>query len=113
MRRRGRNDRPLYQITGARRGLNDDVARRQVRYAISMGIRTVCFVLAIFSNGWLRAVFLVAAIGLPYLAVVYANSGREPAQGTPPGFRADEPPELPSNHKQIDSAPDRDTPVTG
>ena len=42
-----------------------------------MGIRTVCFVLAVVAQGWLRWVFIVAAVALPYLSVVYANSGRE------------------------------------
>ncbi|HEY8112593.1 MAG TPA: DUF3099 domain-containing protein, partial [Actinomycetes bacterium] len=72
---RDRQSKPVYEITGARRGLTDDVTRRQIRYAISMGIRTVCFVLAIVTHGWLRAVLLVGALVLPYLSVVYANSG--------------------------------------
>lgn len=82
---------PVYEITGARRGLTEDVTRRQIRYAISMGIRTVCFVLAIVTHGWLRAVLLVGALVLPYLSVVYANSGRERVRAGPPGYRPDGP----------------------
>jgi Protein of unknown function (DUF3099) len=67
----------VYPITGARRSLSDDVAHRQTRYVISMGIRTVCFVLAVVVPGPLRWVFLAAAFILPYLCVVYANAGRE------------------------------------
>ena len=44
----------VFQITGAPRALTDDVRDRQRRYLISMSIRTVCFVLAIVVDGWLR-----------------------------------------------------------
>jgi hypothetical protein len=84
---RDRQSKPVYEITGARRGLTEDVTRRQIRYAISMGIRTVCFVLAIVTHGWLRAVLLVGALVLPYLSVVYANSGRERVRAGPPGYQ--------------------------
>jgi hypothetical protein len=88
---RDRQSKPVYEITGARRGLTEDVTRRQIRYAISMGIRTVCFVLAIVTHGWLRAIFLVGALVLPYLSVVYANSGRERIGAAPPGYQPDGP----------------------
>lgn len=88
---RDRQSKPVYEITGARRGLTEDVTRRQIRYAISMGVRTVCFVLAIVTHGWLRAVFLVGALVLPYLSVVYANSGRERIRAGPPGYQPDGP----------------------
>jgi hypothetical protein len=81
---------PVYQITGARRGLSEDVAYRQRRYVISMGIRTVCFLLAIVAHGPARFVLLVAALTLPYFAVVFANGGREPATGSPVSTLADE-----------------------
>jgi Flp pilus assembly protein TadB len=68
---------PVYQITGARRGVSDDVDARTRRYLISMGVRTVCFVLAVVTGGWLRWVFIVLALVLPYLSVVFANGGRE------------------------------------
>lgn len=88
---RDRQSKPVYEITGARRGLTEDVNRRQIRYAISMGIRTVCFVLAIVTHGWLRAILLIGALVLPYLSVVYANSGRERIRATPPGYQPDGP----------------------
>jgi hypothetical protein len=47
-----------------------------------MGIRAVCFVIAVvlFVNhfGWLAAIPAVGAIFIPYFAVVFANGGREP-----------------------------------
>lgn len=75
--RRGGTREPVYQITGARRGVRDDVNIRTRRYLISMGVRTVCFVLAVVADGWLRWVLIAAAVLLPYLSVVFANGGRE------------------------------------
>ena len=88
MRRPGRLGRrssrePVYQITGARRGVRDDVNSRTRRYLISMGVRTVCFILAVVTTGWLRWVFIAAAILLPYLSVVFANGGRERIEEMP------------------------------
>lgn len=51
-----------------------DQATRMRNYTISMTIRTLCFVLAIFTHGWIRWVFAIAAIILPYIAVVLANA---------------------------------------
>jgi Protein of unknown function (DUF3099) len=68
---------PVYQITSARRGVRDDVDSRTRRYLISMGVRTACFLGAVVTHGWLRWVLIIAALLLPYLSVVFANSGRE------------------------------------
>ncbi len=86
MRRRFRRapDQPVYRITGARPSVSADVDVRQRRYLIAMSIRTACFVLAVFTPGWWRAVFLVGAIVLPYVSVVVANGGRERTQDVPP-----------------------------
>jgi hypothetical protein len=75
---------PVYQITGARRTVREDVNARTRRYLVSMGVRTVCFVLAVVAHGWLRWGFIVAAVILPYLSVVFANGGRERAIDLPP-----------------------------
>lgn len=80
---RGRTD-DVHRITGARRGLTEDIDSRARRYLITMGIRTACFVLAVAFDGWLRWVFLVGAVFLPYFAVVIANAGRESAPGAVP-----------------------------
>ncbi len=74
---RGGAREPVYQITAARRGVRDDVNSRTRRYLVSMGVRTVCFVLAVVTDGWLRWVLIAAAVLLPYLSVVFANGGRE------------------------------------
>lgn len=49
------------------------------RYAITMAIRTVCFLLMVLVQpfGWWTWVFAAAAIFLPYLAVVDANAGSD------------------------------------
>ena len=79
----GRGRPPVYQITGARRGVRDDVERRTRRYLVSMGIRTACFILAVVTDGWLRWVLIAAAVLLPYLSVVFANAGRERVENLP------------------------------
>lgn len=61
-------------ITSAQPGRSVDLHRRQLRYLISMLIRTVCFVLAVVASGPLRWVFVACAILLPYVAVVFANT---------------------------------------
>lgn len=73
----------VHAITGARRSLSADIRARQTRYLTSMTIRTVCFVLAIMTDGWLRALFFVGALVLPYVAVVMANAGRETVDPIP------------------------------
>jgi hypothetical protein len=47
-----------------------------VRYAWMMSIRIVCFVLAVITPSPWRWLFVVAAIALPYFAVVLANAQR-------------------------------------
>ncbi len=66
----------VHSITGAATPHSDDLDLRIRRYLISMGIRTVCVVLALVVHNWpLRWVFIVGAVGLPYVAVVMANVG--------------------------------------
>jgi len=58
--------------------MSEDIDYRQRRYLISMGIRTVCVILVVFlPNPW-RWVAAAGAIFLPYIAVIFANGGREP-----------------------------------
>ncbi|MBO3085897.1 DUF3099 domain-containing protein [Cellulomonas sp. zg-ZUI188] len=57
------------------------MARRQKRYLVQMGIRVVCFAVAVVSWGripmWASLLLIVAAVVLPYSAVLFANAGRE------------------------------------
>ncbi|WP_151082376.1 DUF3099 domain-containing protein [Nocardioides cynanchi] len=67
------------RITTAATSPHEDIAARQRRYLIAMGVRTLCFVmvalLAITHAGpsWLPWIFVGGAIVLPYVAVVMAN----------------------------------------
>ncbi len=72
------------RITSAARPRSEDIRGRERRYLISMGIRTVCFVLAVvFMGHWVMWVFLVASFFLPTIAVVIANAGVNPDPGGP------------------------------
>jgi Protein of unknown function (DUF3099) len=86
-------------VTTAQRSMSDDIAYRQKRYLIMMGIRVLCFAAAVllFVNhaGWVTGIPVVGAIAIPYFAVVFANGGREPT-GTR-GFRPYEP-NLPASY---------------
>ena len=69
-------------VTQARRPKSEDISYRQHRYLIMMGIRVICFAIAIIlfveHLRWLVLVPAVGAILIPYIAVVFANGGREP-----------------------------------
>ena len=77
-----RNDQNVQLVTQARRSMSEDIAYRQRRYLVMMAFRAVCFGLTIllFINhlGWVAAIPAVFAIFVPYVAVVFANGGREP-----------------------------------
>jgi len=72
----------VHLVTQARRPMSEDIRYRQSRYLIMMGIRAVCFVIAILMYlahlRWLLLVPAVGAIFIPYIAVIFANGGREP-----------------------------------
>ena len=84
----GRGRTRVHVVTQAQRSRSDDINFRQRRYLTMMGIRAVCFVIAVimFVNhlGWLVVIPAVGAIFIPYFAVVLANGGREP--GNTRGF---------------------------
>jgi Mn2+/Fe2+ NRAMP family transporter len=87
-----RKDPDAVRITSAHRGHSEDLAKRQRRYVVSMGIRTVCFVLAVvFAGTVLMWVFIIASFVLPYVAVVMANAGASTDPDGPPPFAIDPP----------------------
>jgi hypothetical protein len=89
------------RITTATRSHHEDIAKRQRRYVISMGIRTVCFVLAVVSIGhWFMWFFVAASFVLPYVAVVLANAASAPDPGGPDLFGPD------PHRRAIGSGPD-------
>jgi hypothetical protein len=73
-------------ITSARTSRSADIRRREVRYLMSMGIRTICFVAAFFASGVLRWTLVAAAVILPYIAVVIANASERRGASAPAAF---------------------------
>jgi hypothetical protein len=72
----------VFSITTAAESQSEDRHRREKRYAISMGFRTLSFVAAVIvltnvSKPWsaIGWVLIVAAVFLPYTSVVLANAG--------------------------------------
>ncbi len=81
----------VFSITSAAESQTSDRMRREKRYAISMLVRTLCFVGGVFMVmqpmpwafiGWLM---FVGAVFLPYVAVIFANAGvRKKGDGPSP-----------------------------
>lgn len=70
------DDTQVYLVTSARPGHSQEMSGRFRRYLISMTIRVICLILAIFVfTGWLRLLGVAAAVVLPWIAVVMANAG--------------------------------------
>jgi xanthine/uracil permease len=69
---------------------------RERRYLITMAVRVVAFVVAIFfATGWIRVIAVILALVLPWIAVVLANAG--PTRGaveTPSLYSGEKPHEL-------------------
>jgi hypothetical protein len=80
----------VHQVTDAKPSLTADIGRREKRYFIQMGIRTLCLILAVVVNApWpVRVLFVAGAIFLPYVAVIGAN---EPRHGVTSTFESNEP----------------------
>jgi len=74
----------VYGITDARKPLSQDIRSRESKYLMAMGIRIAAFLLiVIIPIDWPWKIGLaVLALVLPYVAVVYANGGREPEPGS-------------------------------
>lgn len=64
----------IQSVTDAPGSAAEDQGARMRRYFTAMGLRGVCFVLAIVTTGWLRWTFVTGAVVLPYIAVVLANA---------------------------------------
>lgn len=100
----------VHTVTDARRPMSEDIGYRERRYLITMGIRALCFLLSILfavtlpgAGRLLAIVALAGAVILPYVAVIFANGGREPDSAA--RFAPYEPD--PSAHKQISGSRDQ------
>ncbi|HEY9275727.1 MAG TPA: DUF3099 domain-containing protein [Candidatus Nanopelagicaceae bacterium] len=71
----------IHKITDVQVGLSEELPGRQRRYFYSMMVRTICFLLAVFTPSPFRWFFLFGAITLPYISVIVANAGRETIRG--------------------------------
>ena len=85
MERRADRTAPV-NITSARVSRSDDIRGREVRYVLSMLVRTVCFIGAVFADGLLRWLLVAGALFLPYIAVVLANAGVQKDPAPPEAF---------------------------
>lgn len=82
-------------VTTAQPSRAEELAGRQRRYMVTMGVRTVAFVLAVFLfRGVARYVAIAAALVLPYVAVVFANAAPKRSISAAPYVEAEEPPAL-------------------
>lgn len=63
----------VHSITTAHGAHSTDVDARMKRYAIQMGLRIVCLIVAVLVDGWLRWVAVAGVAILPWVAVVLAN----------------------------------------
>jgi hypothetical protein len=73
-----RPDDPIL-VTTVRRNPRDELRERQRRYLLTMGLRVVCWILAIVLFGvglrWEGGIAVAASLILPWVAVVAANAG--------------------------------------
>ena len=82
----------VHGITDAPKPLSQDIRSRESKYLMAMGIRIIAFLLiVILPIDWPWKLGLAAlALVLPYVAVVYANGGREPQPGADSPYSAAE-----------------------
>lgn len=64
----------VHSVTTAPRPRTLDIEERQRRYLLTMGFRTVCFLLVVVLDGWIRWAVAGFAVFLPLIAVILANS---------------------------------------
>lgn len=92
--------REVHEITTAARSQSDQIHDRIVRYMWTMAVRTVFFILAAVIHNWWSILFITLSVVLPWIAVIYANSGAE-RRTVPSSFI--EPRALPAPAKKDDS----------
>ncbi|WP_106121548.1 DUF3099 domain-containing protein [Nesterenkonia sandarakina] len=90
----------VHSITDAPQKHSDEQHSRLVRYAVSMGIRMVCFILAVILQNWMTWVLLAAAVILPYVAVTTANVGADRYMGRRQSEDLDAPALLTTTHEE-------------
>lgn len=88
-------------ITGAAPGYAEQYAQRRRKYAIIMGCRFPCLILAgiFYHTWWLALLFVVLSVPLPWIAVLIANDR--------PARKAENPHRYRSRARQIETGRDR------
>lgn len=83
-----RKDPEPIRITTATRSHSAELAGRERRYLISMGVRTACFLLAVvFAGTFWMWIFILGSFILPPVAVIMANAqARTDPDPAPPPF---------------------------
>ena len=86
-------------VTTAGKSPRQEQRERERRYLWTMGLRVLCFILAIvfFEVGprWLAAIAVAGSLILPWIAVVAANAGPRRSVEQPALYRRRPPNELP------------------
>jgi hypothetical protein len=100
---RGRRKTAVYHISDAPKALSDDIKVRQRRYAITMGIRAVVFIVAAVAPLPIlyRMLLIIGSLVLPYVAVVVANGGRGSTDAPDSRYTAPGPRALPGPSTQL------------
>jgi hypothetical protein len=91
---------PPVLVTTAGRSPREEQRERERRYLVTMGLRVVCFILAIVLFGvglrWVAAFAVAGSLILPWVAVVAANAGpRRTTEQRPSLFHRHPPRQLP------------------
>ena len=76
----------MVEVTTAAESREAEISARQRRYVLSMTIRTLCFLGAVFTysfSPWIAAILITAAFLLPLIAVTAANVEAELRAGAP------------------------------
>jgi hypothetical protein len=90
-------------ITTAPVSYDEEYRRRVRRYSITMGTRTVLFLLSVFllPGAW-KAVGIIASLIMPWVAVVAANAAPPRRKEKAPSlYRPDGPRDLPGGGRTI------------
>ena len=64
---------PTVLITDARESKSVEINQRQRQYLFTMGLRTACFLGLVLTQNNFRWLFLVGAVVLPWIAVLFVN----------------------------------------
>lgn len=97
-------------ITEAQPSLDDQYQARRRKYALMMGIRAVCLILAavFYRVPWALPILVVGAVALPWMAVLIAND-RPPKKAV----RLNRVPRHPAPDRALESPPERSRVIEG